>query len=126
MTIMSQRPKAFTEPLPGEIVDQLVRRANEGAPKEVCGFIMYTTGMFILPCTNDHRDPEHYWNISVADLERVYENEENIVGLYHSHPNGPPRASSADIKYAPEGIRYFVVTTTHVIEWDCVNDKEIR
>jgi desampylase len=113
------RSKAFTEPLPGHIQDDLVYLANQAAPQEACGFIMYTTGMFILKCENVAKDPVRNFRINERDILRVFETEEHIVGMFHSHPRGPNRPSPTDLKYqGPPGIRYFIVTLTHVFEYD--------
>lgn len=101
--------------------------ANEGFPNEICGFIMrQRTGgsWYFQPCKNIHKNPEHYFEIDPEDLVKIYDKEECIIGMYHSHPNGPEGPSSADRKYAPDnGIRYFIVTRTHVHEYDMTRDQ---
>jgi desampylase len=119
-------------PLSEVIIDELVRQANEGYPNETCGFIMkLSSGInrnrhYILPCRNVHKSPTHYFEIDHEELAAVYEKEQDIVGMYHSHPNGPDKPSPADKKYAPEGIRYFIVTRTHVFEYDTDTWKAVR
>jgi len=108
--------------LPEHIEDMLVKLANSGAPNEICGFVMRWPSdgkLFILECRNIAKDPEHYFEIHQEDLLKAYENEECLLGMYHSHPRGPEGPSEADRKYAPPGgMRYFIVTLTHVYEHD--------
>jgi proteasome lid subunit RPN8/RPN11 len=96
--------------------------ANEGAPNEICGFLMRDDPACypsIVPCRNIAKDPQHHFEIHPEDLLKAYEREEDIVGMYHSHPRGPEGPSEADRKYAPPGgMRYFIVTLTHVYEHD--------
>lgn len=118
MTTVHMRPEAFQAPLPDHIVDQLVRMAGQ-TKHEICGFVMYSlNGPVIIPCENIHKNPSHYFEMSHEDLERIYDDEELIIGMYHSHPNGPDNPSVLDIKYAPDSpIRYFIITQTHVHEY---------
>lgn len=120
MTVISMKPREFRDPLPDYISDVLVRLANEGLPNEICGFVMYSPrSLFIVPCDNVHKNPTHYFEVDHDQLAAIYEDEPFIVGMYHSHPNGPDKPSQADRKYAPDqGIRYFIVTKTHVFEYN--------
>jgi len=48
------------------------------------------------PLPNIHASPT-YFEFDPADLLRIHLTEgEHIIGVYHSHPYGPPRASSTD------------------------------
>lgn len=117
--------------LPEHIVDRLVYMTNDAYPNEICGFVMSSedpqTGPYIVSCRNIHRNPTHYFEVDHEDLAAVYEDEERIIGMYHSHPNGPEGPSGADRKYAPEsGIRYFIVTRTHVHEYNTESWEAVR
>lgn len=91
--------------------------AKLGAPFETCGFIVNTPGGFwVHPVKNVHPNPEHNFEMDPEEQARAF-HELNIVGVYHSHPSGPPQPSAADRKFATPGLRQFIVTTDGVYEW---------
>lgn len=109
------------EGIPDGLIDDLVKWANLEAPNEMCGFIMRNgpEKIYLKPCANVAKDPRHHFEIPAEDIVWAYEREQDVVGIYHSHPRGPEGPSEADRKYAPPGkMRYFIVTLTHVYEWE--------
>ena len=73
--------------------------AKSFAPRECCGFVIkkYHNGnVDIYPCMNVAKDNENEYFIKIENYmiaERIGE----IVGIYHSHTQGPNSFSEADI-----------------------------
>lgn len=107
--------------LPYSLKGSLVELANRNFPNEICGFVVKDNygHLDFTMCRNIHPDPEHHFEIHHDDLRKAFENEERLVGMYHSHPRGPDGPSEADRKYAPDyGLRYFIVTMDNVYEYE--------
>jgi proteasome lid subunit RPN8/RPN11 len=100
--------------------DAIVGHAREGAPMEVCGVLAGSHA------PEESRVERAYRTRNVADSPRVtyeidpealFETIEEIeatgrevVGFYHSHPDGPPRPSPTDETQATwEGYSYVIV-----------------
>jgi len=69
---------------------------------EACGVLLGTstaTGWEVIgarPLPNVYASPT-YFEFDPADLLQIHlEEEERIIGVYHSHPYGPPYASGTD------------------------------
>jgi len=112
-------------PLPRYITEQLVMHAKLGAPYEICGFIVLLgpSGLFgnahrhwICAIRNVHKEPEHHWEMDPGEQVKAFA-EHEVIGVYHSHPTGPPQPSAADRKFADHRLRQFIVTTDGVHEW---------
>lgn len=119
--------KHFIGPLPEFCTQSMVKHAQMEGRLEAVGFVMCIPDLGIIPvrCRNIHKNPEHFFEVHHEDLAYVYNREEWIVGMYHSHPTGPPQPSEADYKYANPDLRYFIICDNVVREWDMVNRKEI-
>jgi proteasome lid subunit RPN8/RPN11 len=84
----------------------IVEQARSGAPEEVCGILGGRAGQVsaIYPARNvaEHRltayrlDPHDQLRI----MEEIEERGWEIVGIYHSHPAGPPIPSPTDLREA--------------------------
>jgi proteasome lid subunit RPN8/RPN11 len=114
-------------PLIERTVSQLLYELFE-YPEERCGFI--TTGGDLVPVKNVHIDNHNNFYMDEKDgteaIEYIYEEAaEEILGIYHTHPNGYPWPSPRDIVGWPKGDlgwRYFLVTRGNVSEWERVRD----
>lgn len=108
---------------------KLVDRVKLHYPNEACGFIMASadpdTRDFIFDVPNVAKRPEHQFQMDEGYLRLAYSDESNIVGMWHTHPNGPDGPSTTDLKFMPPGLRYFVVTLNGVFEYDS-NDIGIK
>lgn len=102
-------------------VQALVKRARHAAPLEVCGFIMNSadpdTEQFIFDVPNIAPDPTHWWKMDVGYQALAMTNEDDVFGVWHSHPRGPDGPSHTDMKYVLPLIRFFVVTFNGVFEY---------
>lgn len=101
--------------MPPDIEDILVKMCVATAPREMCGFI--NADWETIPITNVHKDPTHHFQMAEKELIAAFTHE-NLIGMYHSHPCGPPQPSEADRKYAPPKLRYWIVTPDGVYEWE--------
>ncbi len=80
--------------------------AESAYPLECCGVLLGTRSAGIrraadvVRCANVRDEPARGYEIDPADLfpavRRARERGQEIVGFYHSHPDGPARGSEAD------------------------------
>ena len=91
--------------LPAAVKRAIVAHAREDAPRECCGFLVGrgTRVMFALPMKNSDPRPNTGFQIDPAEhvaARRVLRHMApalEIVGVYHSHPQGPATPSPRDI-----------------------------
>lgn len=81
---------------PKEAKARILELARGEVPKEACGFIL-TSGKktVVAHCPNVHGQPEDFWKIDPAELERA-EKKGKIKVLWHSHTKRSPEPSMAD------------------------------
>lgn len=100
--------------------ETILDHAREGAPAEVCGVLGGHYGAEESRVERAHRTPNVASSPRVTyeiDPEVLFETIEEIesggrevVGFYHSHPDGPPRPSPTDEARATwEGYSYVIV-----------------
>jgi len=106
--------------IPPLIHEALLALCRLGSPREVCGYVGQSDGRWcLLPVTNVHADPENFYRMDEYEtLEAWNLAHVTIIGEYHSHPHGPARPSSTDLRYAVPGLRHWIVTPESVIEWE--------
>lgn len=102
----------------------LMHRARSAYPLEVCGFIMNSadpdTEQFVMDVPNIAKRPEHSWQMD-PDWQRVaMQDEDNVFGIWHTHPHGPDGPSDTDLRYIIPGQRFFVATRNGVFEYGMV------
>lgn len=97
-------------------LEEIITHALEERPSEACGLLGGKEGRVekVYPLPNAERSPVRYRAEPEAQLRAMTEIEEKgweIVGIYHSHPWGPPYPSQVDIEmaYYPEAV-YLVVS----------------
>lgn len=101
--------------------DALVSLARIGLPREICGFIRadpLTDAYVIHPITNLAENDDRFEMDKVELIDYYKRWIDYNIGVYHSHPGGSVRPSEVDIDYAPNGMRYFIVTVDGVFEWE--------
>jgi proteasome lid subunit RPN8/RPN11 len=106
----------------------LVIMARNEFPKEVCGFIRHSSvngnQMWMIHPITNVADEVDQFEMDETELIDFYKNFQHlVVGMYHSHPNGRRYPSKTDTEYAPENMRYWIVTREGVFEWDMTGDK---
>jgi proteasome lid subunit RPN8/RPN11 len=104
-----------------ELRAALRRMCQEAATREICGYVVdYGDGVWALaPVTNVHKNPERFYTMHQDEALAVWElGSGEVVGEYHSHPQGPARPSTTDLRYAVPGLRHWIVTPDGVHEWE--------
>ena len=89
---------------------QMIDHAAADYPKEACGIIGGTDGnaMKLYRLTNVDPDPIMRYNADPKELKRVtddiYDNDWDVVAIYHSHTHSPafPSATDVDRAFYPE------------------------
>lgn len=104
--------------LPGAVRRAMVAHARRECPLECCGLLVGRHGDVIaaVPLANVAANPETRFriddreHIALRRTLRRFAPPLDILGVYHSHPEGPPVPSPRDIReaYYPEWI-YVVV-----------------
>jgi proteasome lid subunit RPN8/RPN11 len=98
-------------------VAAILQAVREAYPNEACGLLVGRAGLIheAIPVTNIARDPRRAYAIAPEDLLAVHRSasrrDEAIVGVFHSHPDGPPELSAHDRAQAQIGWTYVVVAT---------------
>jgi proteasome lid subunit RPN8/RPN11 len=110
----------MTLELPDRIRETIVDHARAGVPSEVVGVLAGSRGdrssverayaarnAAETPRTRYEIDPE----AELAFLERIDDHGFDVVGFYHSHPNGPAEPSDVDARQAAwPGYSYLIVS----------------
>jgi proteasome lid subunit RPN8/RPN11 len=97
----------------------LVRRAIQGAPHELCGFIMVDGSVVEIP--NAASDPHRDFSMARHHLVERVPNPQEVYAIWHTHPNGNPQPSLNDMRAVKCGAIqphwiYLIVTSSGVYE----------
>lgn len=111
-----------------DLARALVREAQQGAPNEVCGFVLQD--WMYLPINNISATAQRNFSMDPDEMLNVLMHEsENVIGVYHSHPGGTKEPSETDIAgWQYPMFRYWIVTYQDVYEWRIEDDcaKPVR
>lgn len=88
--------------IPKDIVDSMYKHASEGLPNEACGYLGGKDGVIttFYPMTNIDQSPEHFTfdpKEQFAVVKDARSKKEDLLAVYHSHPETPARLSEEDI-----------------------------
>lgn len=93
-----------------DVYDDIVEHAISGTPSEVCGVLGGEHGddrshvTVVRRTANVADTPQSTYRIDPAEqievMDEIEEDGRDVVGFYHSHPNGPPRPSVTDTAQA--------------------------
>ena len=81
---------------------ELRTQASRAHPHECCGILLGEGSAITaaLPAQNVHSTPETHFEIDPAALIKAHrdarEGGDQVLGYYHSHPNGPAHPSNTD------------------------------
>jgi len=111
-----------------EIASGLVAAMQDHAraehPREACGLLLGTAGRVgsAVPARNVAERPHRTFEIDPATLLRVHREArgdgEQLLGWYHSHPNGVAHPSPTDAARAVEdGKLWVIVTCDGITAW---------
>jgi proteasome lid subunit RPN8/RPN11 len=104
--------------LSGGLLEGLRREAEQAYPAECCGVLggwgnVTKEVTRLVPVTNRRSDDPHRYLISPEDLRRITadlrQEELEILGFYHSHPDHPAAPSAFDIEHAWPWYSYLIV-----------------
>lgn len=103
---------------------QLLAQAQAALPKECCGLLLGSGSTIdrITPAPNVSDTPERAFEIDPATLiaaERAMRRGgDNIIGYYHSHPNGRAEPSPHDAAAAAcDGRLWLVIAHSQITAW---------
>jgi proteasome lid subunit RPN8/RPN11 len=117
----------MTEPvrIPRAIANQILRQAERTPEEEICGLISGKDGALrhCLPVANVAGDRARLFEMDpkgqIDAMRRIREQGEELVAIYHSHPQAPAAPSLTDIaRHEYPGVLYLIVSlaTEGVIE----------
>lgn len=102
--------------LPARLRADIVAHAREQAPNECCGLLAgHGTAERVIRCRNVHETPVTRYRIDPREQIEFFHDlarrDEELVGIYHSHPVSQPYPSPTDRAEAhyPEA-RYLLVS----------------
>ncbi|MFC4447628.1 desampylase [Halorussus aquaticus] len=107
--------------VPRSVREEILARAREGAPEEVCGILAGTRDETdhrvetSHPAENVAETPRTRYEIGpreqLALMEEIEDAGREVVGFYHSHPRGPSRPSATDAAQATWPDRSYLVVS---------------
>jgi proteasome lid subunit RPN8/RPN11 len=109
----------FVLMIPREHVDAMIAHAKEDHPDEACGVITGPEGsddpVRFVRMTNAERSPTFFRFDSAEQLQlanEMFEEDHEIVVVYHSHTATEAYPSRTDISYAAEPQAHYVLVST--------------
>ena len=108
--------------LPRSILDEITVHARNEAPRECCGILggAGNTARTQYPLKNEAAHPDKEYFASPQELFRTMRTMrdagEEMVAIYHSHPNGSAQPSQADLDLAFYRTIYLIVAVNDTID----------
>ena len=103
--------------LPKEIAESIARFAREAYPYECCGALLGVDGSVTraLSIANSSEEPrERRFRIRPQDYQhaerRAEQQQLELLGFYHSHPDHPARPSAYDLEHAWPNLIYVILS----------------
>ena len=89
--------------LPRALSIIIINHVNDHSPEEACGLLAGVDHQvsLVIPVTNQLHSPVKYYMVPVEllrALETIESKELSLLGIFHSHPNGPSTPSPTDIR----------------------------
>jgi proteasome lid subunit RPN8/RPN11 len=98
------------------LIKTMIDHAQGELPNECCGVLIGRPGVFerVIPIASTPPSPDSYYMSPEEQIEiftELGESGESLLGIYHSHPEGPASPSGMDIRLAfhPDAV-YFIVS----------------
>ena len=103
--------------LPRPIVNQLLHLAQKSPDEEICGLLSRGSRGFwkCYPVPNQAGDKKHFFafdpRAQIDAMRAMREHGEELVAIYHSHPDSPPLPSLADVEqHEYPGVLYLIIS----------------
>ena len=101
---------------------EICAHLTAGLPEEACGLLAGRAGQThkVYLITNARHSPTRYEmepRELVQALEEMDENEWDLIGIFHSHPAGPPTPSPTDMAEAYYPDSAYVICSLDRGEW---------
>ncbi|MFW2350851.1 M67 family metallopeptidase [Qipengyuania sp.] len=107
-----------------DVVARLLAEAERVHPLECCGILLGDGEAVaaILPAGNVHPQPDRHFEIDPQALIDAHRGARSggpqVLGYYHSHPNGLPRPSATDRSLAaPDGAIWAIIAAGRITLW---------
>ena len=94
----------------------MIAHALQEVPNECCGLLLGRDGMVerVVAMKSDPPAPDRYYMDPVQQVEvfsEMQKHGQSLIGIYHSHPQGPAGPSGADVHMAyHRGVAYFIIS----------------
>jgi len=123
LDVLDAAPSASTIHLPSASAEIMRKEAAAGHPLEVCGLLVgrlmdgdwHIREAIPVPNLNSERavdrfqlDPRAFQEVD----NRLRNSDDDIVGIYHSHPDCPARPSPTDLENAWDDYAYIIVSVS--------------
>ncbi|MBS3928161.1 MAG: M67 family metallopeptidase [Sphingomonadales bacterium] len=101
----------------------LLKEATQAHPRECCGLLLGEHGVVreARPCANVHPQPERHFEIDPAALIAAHRAARSgalqVLGYYHSHPNGRAEPSAEDRAQASGDGRVWAIVAGGEVSW---------
>lgn len=106
------------------VIATLLEEATKAHPAECCGLLLGDGGRIVrvVPAANVHPSPESHFEIDPSALIAAHrgarEGGPQVLGYYHSHPNGRPDPSATDRAAASgDGRIWAIIANGTVLVW---------
>jgi proteasome lid subunit RPN8/RPN11 len=94
----------------------MIAHALQEVPNECCGLLLGRDGVVerVVAMKSDPPAPDRYYMDPVQQVEvftEMQKHGQSLIGIYHSHPQGPAGPSGADVHMAyHRGVAYFIIS----------------
>ena len=107
-----------------DVVEHLHAEAEAAHPEECCGILLGEGGAIvaIVPVRNVHPEPARHFEIDPQALVDTHREARSggpqVLGYYHSHPNGLARPSATDrAMAAADGAIWAIIAAGRITLW---------
>lgn len=114
------------------VFESLLSEARGAHPNECCGLVAGKPGLIetVVPAKNVSPHPDTSFEIDPGTLMRtqreVRARQHQVIGHYHSHPNGSAEPSPRDAARATHnGQVWLILANGGVTGWEVVNPREL-
>ena len=110
--------------LSSDLVERLLREAEQAHPRECCGILLGEGRRItaIRPAANVHPEPRRHFEIDPQVLVDAHRGARSggpqVLGYYHSHPNGRAEPSATDrANAARDGAIWAIIAADRISFW---------